>query len=291
MAQHGKDVILIRDLTDTMYNPAREPYVSHFTGTDLIVEYIEKYVCPTATSDQLLGGSPLRFANDDRPRVVIAIAEREYETNRTLTEFAATELGRDFSVQMVYGDPDQRNTLPGIVEALADADVLLVSVRRRWLPQEQMDAIRGFIQSGGSVVGVRTANHAFSQRNAEPTEGLADWANFDADVIGGSYTNHHGVGPAVDVRLAPNADEHSILEGVAGLSSAGSLYRVSPLGAGASPLLIGEIPEKAPEPVAWTNVNAYSGRVFYTSLGHSDDFEQPAFRRLLKNALSWAAYR
>jgi nicotinamidase-related amidase len=45
MAKNGKSVVLMRDLTDTMYNPARWPHVSHFRGTDLIVEHIEKKVC------------------------------------------------------------------------------------------------------------------------------------------------------------------------------------------------------------------------------------------------------
>jgi len=61
MAKNGKNVALIRDLTDTMYNPARWPNVSHFQGTDLIVEHIEKFVCPTITSDQIVGGVPFRF--------------------------------------------------------------------------------------------------------------------------------------------------------------------------------------------------------------------------------------
>jgi nicotinamidase-related amidase len=65
MAKNGKNVVLMRDLTDTMYNPARWPYVSHFQGNELIVEHIEKYVCPTITSDQLLGGKPFRFKGDD----------------------------------------------------------------------------------------------------------------------------------------------------------------------------------------------------------------------------------
>ena len=64
MAKNGKDVVLLRDLTDTMYNPERAPYVSHFAGTDLIVAHVEKYVCPTITSDQLLGGAPFRFEGD-----------------------------------------------------------------------------------------------------------------------------------------------------------------------------------------------------------------------------------
>jgi nicotinamidase-related amidase len=66
MAKNGKDVALLRDLTDTMYSPQRAPYVGHFAGTDLIVEHIEKYVCPTITSDQLLGGAPFKFKGDTR---------------------------------------------------------------------------------------------------------------------------------------------------------------------------------------------------------------------------------
>jgi nicotinamidase-related amidase len=61
LAKNGKNVVLMRDMTDTMYNPKQRPYVSHFKGTDLIVEHIEKYVCPTITSDQLIGGQPFRF--------------------------------------------------------------------------------------------------------------------------------------------------------------------------------------------------------------------------------------
>jgi nicotinamidase-related amidase len=65
MAKNNKNVVLMRDMTDTMYNPARWPHVSHFKGTELIVEHIEKYVCPTITSDQLLGGAPFRFKGDN----------------------------------------------------------------------------------------------------------------------------------------------------------------------------------------------------------------------------------
>jgi nicotinamidase-related amidase len=67
MARNGKHVVLMRDMTDTMYNPERWPQVSHFAGTDLIIEHIEKFVCPTITSDQLIGGKPFRFKNDSRP--------------------------------------------------------------------------------------------------------------------------------------------------------------------------------------------------------------------------------
>jgi nicotinamidase-related amidase len=54
MSKWGIHCILIRDLTDTMYNPARRPFVSHDQGTQLVIEHIEKYWAPTITSDQLV---------------------------------------------------------------------------------------------------------------------------------------------------------------------------------------------------------------------------------------------
>lgn len=71
MVGQGQNVVLLRDLTDTMYNPRQRPYVDHFTGTDLMTWHIERYWCPTATSDQIIGGSPFRFAADtNRPSPV-----------------------------------------------------------------------------------------------------------------------------------------------------------------------------------------------------------------------------
>jgi nicotinamidase-related amidase len=64
MAKNGKNVVLMRDMTDTMYNPKMPPYVSHFKGTELIVEHIEKFVCPTMTSDQIIGGKAFKFKGD-----------------------------------------------------------------------------------------------------------------------------------------------------------------------------------------------------------------------------------
>ena len=66
MVYQGKNVVLMRDLTDSMYNPKRPPYVDHFTGTDLIIEHIEKYWCPTITSSDIIGGKPFKFKEDKR---------------------------------------------------------------------------------------------------------------------------------------------------------------------------------------------------------------------------------
>ena len=54
MVKWGVNVMLCRDVTDAMYNPADPPYVSHEEGTHLVIEYIEKFWCPTITSDDLL---------------------------------------------------------------------------------------------------------------------------------------------------------------------------------------------------------------------------------------------
>jgi nicotinamidase-related amidase len=53
MTALGLRCILVRDLTDAMYNPQDAPQVSHDAGTQLVIEYIEKYWCPTTTSADL----------------------------------------------------------------------------------------------------------------------------------------------------------------------------------------------------------------------------------------------
>jgi len=58
MVKLGKHVALMRDLTDTMYNPERPPGVSHFQGTELVIQHIEKYWCPSFTSSDLTGKPP-----------------------------------------------------------------------------------------------------------------------------------------------------------------------------------------------------------------------------------------
>jgi nicotinamidase-related amidase len=62
----GKDVVLMRDMTDTMYNSQKKPFVDHFSGTDLVIEHVEKFWCPSITSVDLVGGKPFRFAEDKR---------------------------------------------------------------------------------------------------------------------------------------------------------------------------------------------------------------------------------
>jgi type 1 glutamine amidotransferase len=291
LVYQGLNVVLVRDLTDTMYNSRMAPFVHHATGTDLVVEHIEKKWCPTITSVDFLGGSEFRFSEDKRPTVAFLVAEDEYKTEESLPAFAARHLGKEFRTAFIFGSETDRNDLPGL-DALESADVLFVSVRRRVLPGAQLERIRKFVAAGKPVVGIRTASHAFSLRPGMPIpENLEAWPTFDPEVLGGHYTGHHGPSPAVAVTIADGAAEHPILAGVdlAQLTGRGTLYQVSPLSVSARPLLIGTIPDQSPEPIAWTNIDKNGGRVFYTSLGHVDDFQQEPFNRLLANALRWAA--
>ncbi|MBN1418963.1 MAG: isochorismatase family protein [Planctomycetes bacterium] len=56
MTRWGIRCILVRDLTDTMYDPKDPPHVPHEEGTELVVRHIEKYWCPSILSEDLLEG-------------------------------------------------------------------------------------------------------------------------------------------------------------------------------------------------------------------------------------------
>jgi hypothetical protein len=92
LARHCQEVVLVRDLTDTMYNSRSWPYVSHFEGTNRIIEHVEEYVCPTITSADLTGQPAFTFQPDDRPRAVFVIGKDEYQCEKTLPAFANSEL-------------------------------------------------------------------------------------------------------------------------------------------------------------------------------------------------------
>jgi hypothetical protein len=292
----GRNVVLMRDLTDTMYNARRRPYVSHFAGTDLVVEHIERYWCPTVTSADLLGGKPFRFRADVRPRVVMLIGEDEYQTWETLPAFARRELGwRGLEVTTIVEDASSKHHFPGLGAALPGADLLLVSTRRRALPLADMELARAHLTAGKPLVGLRTASHGFAPRDEERDKlaaaGLAAWPGFDPEVLGGNYRGHHGAGPLTTLTVAPGAEGHPILTGLepGQFVGHGSLYRAGPLKDGTRALLLGSIPGQPAEPVAWTrSYGPKEARVFYTSLGHVGDFADPPFRRLLLNGILWA---
>lgn len=58
MTRWGFQCYLVRDLTDSMYNPAMPPFVSRDEGTELVVQHIEKYWAPSLLSEDLVAGLP-----------------------------------------------------------------------------------------------------------------------------------------------------------------------------------------------------------------------------------------
>jgi type 1 glutamine amidotransferase/nicotinamidase-related amidase len=280
----GFNVALVRDLTDTMYNPRKPPFVAHSKGTDLVVEHVETHWCPTITSDQVLArAGEDRVAAAKQPKIVFVIAEDEYFAKDTMPAFAREELEKRFGWKPLIIQSDSKTDVPGL-EALDDADLLVMFMRRRELPAEQLGRFKKWFEAGRPVVGVRTASHSFQ-----------NWLEFDKVVLGSNYGRHYGSGKEGErtaITLATKeAAAHPILRGVplAGSpwQSNASLYRVVPLKETTTPLLKGKWKDAPEEPVAWTN-NYKGGRIFYTSLGHPDDFKEPRFRRLLVNGILWA---
>jgi len=154
------------------------------------------------------------------------------------------------------------------------------------LPAADLAAVKKHLAAGKPLVGIRTSSHAFDTRGKHP-EGHAEWPRFDPEVLGGNYRGHHGGGPTTTVTLADGAAGHPIVASITRpFTSVASLYQVAPLEKGAKPLLIGRIPGKDPEPVAWTNRHG-NASIFYTSLGHEKDFADGSFLALLENGIRW----
>lgn len=293
MVHQGKNVLLMRDMTDTMYNSRRSPFVSHFSGTDLVVEHIEKFWCPTITSSDFLGGPAFHFRADQRRHVVFIIGENEYHTWETLPEFARQELElRGVRYSFVDATPQLTDNEFGNLAAIAEADLICLSVRRRTPSRQMMTLLRNHLNAGKPLVGIRTASHAFG---AQPPDNQHEaWNNFDVDVLGchyeGHYENVKPGGSRTAIRLALPADSHPVIAGLPNqeflLDS--SLYRSRNPAPTVTTLLTGHRESQSEqEPVAWVNT-AKNRRVFYTSLGAPDDFKQPFFRKLLLNAMFWA---
>jgi type 1 glutamine amidotransferase/nicotinamidase-related amidase len=281
MAKNGKNVVLARDLTDAMYDPRKAPFVSHRRGTEFVIEHIEEFVCPSIHSSEILGEAK-------KPHVAFMIGEDEYKTDVSLPEFAKKELEpRGIRCSFVLAGDKDKNYFNGM-DALKDADLLVLSVRRRIPPPEQLKLVRDYLESGRPLVGIRTASHAFS------LVGKPDgWPELDHEVLGGDYQMHYGKGPATVCTAVEESARHPILRDVpAKFESKSHLYKNKTLAKTATPLLRGQIgPDgKENEFVAWTNVYK-GGRIFYTSLGSPDDFADASFRRLLRNAIDWALER
>jgi type 1 glutamine amidotransferase len=209
------------------------------------------------------------------------------------------------------------SNIPGL-EALESADLAVVFLRFRDLPDEQMKYIVDYVESGKPVIGIRTATHAFNTKSEK--YGKYSWdkkdpayeQGFGRQVLGETWISHHGSHGKQSTRgiIAPNQQSHPILRGIKDGDIWGptDVYGVRlPLPGDSEPLVLGAVLEgmkfddkpvageknEPMMPIAWTKT--YTGtagkpaRVFCSTIGAANDLNTEGTRRLLVNACFWAA--
>jgi putative heme-binding domain-containing protein len=210
----------------------------------------------------------------DKLKVCLVSGSFEYKSDASLAAFQKY-LEANFPVECTraFARAEKDKTFAGI-ENLATCDVAIFFTRRLQIDGEALEAVKSFVKSGKPIIGIRTASHGFQ-----------NWLEIDTEVLGGDYKGHFGSGIVCEVTHAAKAKDHPVLKGVSSFQSNGSLYKNPKIAADVTVLLTGSIPTQS-EPVAWVREKA-GRRVFYTSLGHPDDFQDENFIRLLVNGLSW----
>jgi hypothetical protein len=257
--------------------------------------------------------------------VVLVSGDEEYRSEEALPQlgkilskrhgFRCTVL---FAINRKTGeiDPKTLDNIPGL-EALDTADLAVVFLRFRSLPDDQMKHLVDYIESGKPVIGMRTATHAFNfGKDSQSAFKKYGWTwgekdyekGFGRQVLGETWVNHHGAHGKQSTRgvVAESARSHPIVRGCEDIWGPTDVYAVNRLEGDAVPLVMGEVlegmkpgdkPIEGPKnnpmmPVAW--VKTYRGekgktsRVFATTMGASQDLLSEGLRRLLVNASFWA---
>jgi hypothetical protein len=257
--------------------------------------------------------------------VVLVSGDEEYRSEEALPQLARILAQRHgFTCTVLFAidprdgtiNPNVRDNIPGL-EALERADLLVLFVRFRNLPDEQMKHIVDYVESGRPIIGLRTATHAFAippqRKYASYSYDSKVWpGGFGRQVLGETWVAHHGQHGKQSTRgvLAPGARGHPILRGLADGDIWGptDVYRVRlPLPGDSQPLVLGQVlagmkptdpPVSGPQneplmPIAWVRSYRPAGaaraaRVFTTTMGAATDLESEGLRRLLVNACYWA---
>ncbi len=236
------------------------------------------------------------------PLVVFVTGDHEYSSETTMP-LLAQELEKNYGirVKVLKSSPDHNSeeNIPGL-ESLQQADLAVFFLRWRRLPAEQVKHIDTYLKSGRPVVGFRTSTHAFNYPKGHPLE---NWNAFGEFALGsppgwGGKADHTHCGHtcSTDVSIIQEAAGHPILSGVDSTFHVRSwLYKVLPdyPPKGSVHLLTGKAvnSEKAgfvPNPISWTWTTQWGGRVFTTTMGHPEDFNEVAFQRLVVNGIHWA---
>lgn len=253
--------------------------------------------------------------------IVLISGDEEYRSEEGLPQLAKILAKRHgfkctvlFAIDRKDGtiNPNQRDNIPGL-EALKSADLMILALRFRDLPDEQMKHVVDYVESGRPVIGMRTATHSFSIGNGKT---YAKWSwnkdgGFGRRVLGETWISHHGSHGKESTRgvRAKGAENHPILHGIKDGDIWGptDVYGVRlPLPGDSKPLVMGQVlqgmkPTDPPVegkknepmmPIAWTKTfqteSGKTGHAFTTTMGASQDLLSEGLRRLLVNACYWA---
>ena len=210
-------------------------------------------------------------------------------------------------------DPNVQTNTPGM-EALDAADLCVMLLRFRELPDGQMKHFVDYLQSGKPIIALRTSTHAFAySHNKQSPYAKYDWQNkdwsggFGQQVLGETWVSHHGDHGKESTRGLINEEfkHHPILRGVADIWGPTDVYTVSHLPKDASVLVWGQVlsgmspadqPVEGPKnqplmPLVW--MRNYSGekgkptKIVATTMGAAVDLENEGLRRLIINSCYW----
>jgi Trehalose utilisation len=211
-------------------------------------------------------------------------------------------------------DPNTQTNIPGLA-ALDAADLCVMLLRFRELPDADMKHFVDYLNRGKPIIALRTSTHAFAYgRNKQSPYAKFDWQNkewpggFGQQVLGETWVNHHGDHGKQSTRGMINDafKSHPILRGVTDIWGPTDVYGVVHLPATAQVLVRGQVlsgmrpgdppvagPKNQPMmPLVW--LNDYAGgpgpanRIIATTMGAATDLESAGLRRLIVNACYWA---
>ncbi|MHC4823853.1 MAG: ThuA domain-containing protein, partial [Planctomycetota bacterium] len=243
--------------------------------------------------------SPLP-AQEDPPHVVFITGDEEYRSEESMPMLATIlEHQYGFRCTVLYAQdehgyiaPNRLDNIPGL-EVLADADLLVQFTRFRALPAEQLQHILDYAQSGRPMVGFRTSTHAFLYPEGSP---FREWNDgFGRDFFGQKWITHHGHQSTTGVTLREDQAEHPILRGVDTFFASSWLYHVEgggdalpddatvlATGTALGSHYLDKREDRYPllQPVAWTRLREGKQRIFFTTLGHPEDFTWGSMRKL-----------
>jgi hypothetical protein len=116
------------------------------------------------------------------------------------------------------------------LKVISNADLLIIFARRIALPHEQMNLIKSYLAKGKPLIGIRTANHAFTARD-KIGEGFEDWPEFVSEILGCENRGYGPVEPGTEVSVVSAQIHHAILKNISNKQwhSKGNIYRIAPL--------------------------------------------------------------